>query len=140
MTPSLLVLAQAKTEVENFPLGYQIACILLTGVFLLTFSIARNPRGWRRLFQSKFSKTSELSVNKNKRIDEMIKKHGISISMIFLVGAVTCFVLGATYRYRIKAKQETRDEQFQRMDLERFKAGAPASEGRKYEPEPKQRR
>ncbi|WP_075088078.1 hypothetical protein [Verrucomicrobium spinosum] len=62
-------------EVENFPLAYQLACIVFTGLFLWTFSIARDPRGWRRLYQSRFSRAEEISVNRNKRLDEVIKRY-----------------------------------------------------------------
>jgi hypothetical protein len=54
---------------DRLPLPYQIACLLLTALFVWTFSIAREPRGWRRLFQSLFSRSESFSVNKNKVIE-----------------------------------------------------------------------
>lgn len=124
--PSINRLAQANAPVDNFPLVYQIACIVLTALFLLTFSIARDPRGWRRLYQSKFADKRRLSVNKNKTIDEAIKKYGIIVAMIILVIDVSCFVFGVTHRYRADQRPLTQEEELQRMDVERFKSGKPA--------------
>lgn len=133
-TPSIglhLAAVTSDGQVDNFPLPYQIACIVLTAFFLWTFSIARDPRGWRRLYQAKFVKSSDFSVNKNKRIDEMMKSWGIMIAMIFLVADVSCFVLGVTYRYRHNPRQFTRDEALRAEDIGRVNSGGgPASSRR----------
>ncbi len=92
------------------PLQFQIACIVLTALFIWSFSVAREPRGWRRLFQSFFSKSGEFSVNKNKVIDESLKKYGIVIAMIILVADVSCFVWGLTWRQRETEKLLTPEE------------------------------
>lgn len=89
---------------REIPLPYQIACVILTALFIWAFSVAREPRGWRRLFQSMFSKSDNFSVNKNKVIDEALKKYGIAIAMIILVADVSCFVLGVTYPFREKLR------------------------------------
>jgi hypothetical protein len=123
-----LIFAQVNAETVRFPLFYQIACIILTALFLLTFSIARDPRSWRRLYQAKVSTPRDhFSVNRNKRIDENLKRYGIIIAMAFLVTDVSCFVLGFTYRHRMAAKELTPEEQSKRMDLQRFKSGKPGS-------------
>jgi hypothetical protein len=109
----------AEGEVENFPLHYQIACIVFTGIFLWTFSIARDPRGWRRLYQTKFARKDEFSVNKNKRIDEAIKKWGILVAMFFLVVDVALFVSGITYSARSKKHSWTNDERFHAIDVQK---------------------
>lgn len=119
-----LAAATDAEQVDNFPLPYQIACIVLTAFFLWTFSIARDPRGWRRLYQAKFVKSSDFSVNKNKRIDEMMKSWGIIIAMVFLVADVSCFVLGVTYRYRNNPHQMTRDEALRAEDISRVNANS----------------
>jgi uroporphyrinogen-III decarboxylase len=85
---------------ERFPLFYQIICIILTALFVWSFVIAREPRQWRRLYQSMFSRAEDFSVNKNKEIDETLKKYGIIISMIFLVADVGFFLWGASYQDR----------------------------------------
>jgi hypothetical protein len=94
----------------DFPLKYQVACIVLTALFVWSFSVAREPRGWRRLFQSLFSKSDEFSVNKNKMIDESLKKYGIIVAMVILVADVSCFVWGITNRYRVAAEQMTSED------------------------------
>ena len=90
---------------RDIPIQYQIACVILTALFIWSFSIAREPRGWRRLFQSMFSKSESFSVNKNKVIDEALKRYGIVIAMVILVADVTCFVLGVTHPFREKSRQ-----------------------------------
>lgn len=95
---------------RDIPIPYQIACVILTALFLWSFSIAREPRGWRRLFQSMFSKSETFSVNKNKVIDESLKKYGIIVAMVILVADVTCFVMGVTYPYRERARQVSRQQ------------------------------
>lgn len=95
---------------SKVPLTSQIACIILTALFFFAFSVAREPRGWRRLFQSMFVKSSDFSVNKNKVIDESLKKYGILVAMILLVADVSLFVWGVTYPDRMKAAQQTPEE------------------------------
>jgi hypothetical protein len=114
-----------KQEATGFPLHYQIATLVLGALFILAFSVARDPRGWRRLYQSKFTRKEEFSVNRNKRIDEGIKKYGISVSMIFLVGAVTCFLLGVTYERRHSNRPMSQAEKFMQEDKERILESSP---------------
>lgn len=117
--------AQTGQKVENFPLIYQIACIILTALFLLAFSVANNPRSWRRLYQAKLSKKEEISVNRNKKLDEDIKKRSMTIAMIILVIDVALFVTGVTYGYRSKQRDMSRDEAMRQLQVEQFKSGAP---------------
>jgi hypothetical protein len=99
-------------DTSKFPIEYQIACIVLTAFFLWSFSVAREPRGWRRLFQSMFSKSDHFSVNKNKVIDESLKRYGILVAMTILVADVICFVLMVTYPLRMKQiSKEDRERQ-----------------------------
>lgn len=107
-------------EVENFPLAYQLACIVFTGLFLWTFSIARDPRGWRRLYQSRFSRAEEISVNRNKRLDEVIKRNALIIAMFFLVADVAVFVLGITYQHRHTPHEMTKEELFRAQELDKY--------------------
>lgn len=109
----------AEGEIENFPLQYKVACIVFTGLFLWTFSIARDPRGWRRLYQTRFARKEDFSVNKNKRIDEAIKKWGIVVAMFFLVIDVAAFVSGITYTARSKKHSWTEDERFHAIDVQK---------------------
>ena len=95
---------------SSVPLLAQIACLILTFLFFCAFSVAREPRGWRRLFQSHFTKNSELSVNRNKVIDESLKTYGIVIAMALLVADVSLFVWGLTYSSRQKAALQTAEE------------------------------
>ena len=120
-TGSLALLAVVENgEIEGFPLSYQVACIVLTALFLWTFSIARDPRGWRRLYQATFERSAEFSVNRNKTIDEAIKKYGISVAMLFLVVDVSFFILGVTHRYRHSQKPMTQEDKFRAQDTERI--------------------
>ena len=115
----------------DFPLKYQIACIVLTALFVWSFSVAREPRGWRRLFQSFFSKSGDFSVNKNKMIDESLKKYGIVIAMIILVADVSCFVWGVTHKFRKSAQQMTREEYDRLNEINRVRASAPDDPSRR---------
>ena len=113
----------------DFPLEYQIACIVLTALFVWSFSVAREPRGWRRLFQSFFSKSGDFSVNKNKMIDENLKKYGIIFAMVILVADVSCFVWGVTYGIRQKMQQMTQEEIDRSNELKRIQNSAPNTRG-----------
>lgn len=110
---------------QDFPLEYQIACIVLTALFVWAFSVAREPRGWRRLFQSFFSKSTEFSVNKNKVIDENLKKYGIIVAMVILVADVSCFVWGVTYGTRLKQQQMTIDDWNRIKENQRINKASP---------------
>lgn len=95
---------------REIPIQYQIACVILTALFIWSFSIAREPRGWRRLFQSMFSKSESFSVNKNKVIDEALKRYGIVVAMIILVADVSCFVMGVTHPFREKMRNQSPEQ------------------------------
>ena len=88
----------------RFPLSYQIACIILTALFLWVFIVAREPRQWRRLFQTMFSKADRFSINRNKVLDEKITKYGVIIAMVILVADAAIFVAGMTHRTRVQAR------------------------------------
>ncbi len=96
---------------QFLPLSYQIAVIVLTALFFFAFSVAREPRGWRRLFQSVFASSDGFSVNKNKVIDETLKKYGMVVAMLFLLADVGIVVL--------RVKQRT-DSKLGRMDPEQM--------------------
>jgi flagellar biosynthesis protein FlhB len=115
---------------ERYPLKYQIACIVLTALFAWCFSIGREPRQWRRLFQSMFSKSEQFSVNKNKVIDESLKKWGILIAMIILVADVACFVTMVTHKDRQHAKDMTADDWYHLNEQNKIQGSAPANTGR----------
>jgi hypothetical protein len=119
---------------ERFPLQYQIACIVLTALFVWSFSVAREPRQWRRLFQSTFSKAQEFSVNKNKVIDESLKKWGILIAMVFLVIDVACFVAGVTYSDRMQAQRMSADDWYHLDEQNKLQGGSSSSLGQKSLP------
>ncbi|WP_395753398.1 hypothetical protein [Prosthecobacter sp.] len=104
---------------REIPIHYQIACVILTALFIWSFSIAREPRGWRRLFQSMFSKSETFSVNKNKVIDEALKRYGIVVAMAILVVDVSCFVLGATYTFREKQRHQSQEQRENAREFDR---------------------
>jgi hypothetical protein len=114
---------------RDIPIPYQIACVILTALFIWSFSIAREPRGWRRLFQSMFSKSETFSVNKNKVIDEALKRYGIVVAMAILVVDVSCFVLGVTDRYRDKMRDLTPEQRESIQEINKYqnssKSGGP---------------
>jgi hypothetical protein len=112
---------------ERFPLTYQIACIALTALFVWSFSVAREPRQWRRLFKSMFSKGEEFSVNKNKVIDESLKKYGITIAMIILVADVACFVAMVTYKERMRAKELSVEDWNRLQEQSKIQGSSPGS-------------
>jgi hypothetical protein len=87
----------------RFPLPHQIACIVLTALFLWTFMVARNPRQWRRLFQAIFCRADRFSINRNKVLDERITRYGIIVAMVIFVIDVGVFVAGMSHRSRIQA-------------------------------------
>ena len=113
----------AETMLLPLPLPYAVAVILLTALFLLSFSISRDPRSWRRLYQARFMRREDFSVNRNKRIDESVKHYGIVIAMVFLVLAVACFVLGLTSRRRSVKPEQTMEERFRSEDVDKVRAG-----------------
>jgi len=112
-------------HLPEIPLACQIAIIVLTVLFLWTFSIARDPRSWRRLYQAKFAKSGEFSVNKNKRIDEWIKRYGIGISMMVLVCDVALIVVSllASRLTTQEATSPSKPDQFRAEELARWKSG-----------------
>ena len=119
---------------DRFPLPYQIACIVLTALFVWAFSIAREPRQWRRLYQATFSKGENFSVNRNKVIDETLKKYGIIVAMAFLVADVGFFVAGVTYRQRVHAKELSPEERNRLMEQNRIQGNSPSESRRSVLP------
>ena len=99
----------------DMPLPYMIAWIVLTALFFFLFSVAREPRGWRRLFQSMFATSADFSVNRNKMIDENLKRYGIFVAMAVLMIDVSVFVMGVTYKKR-KSMQSMTQEQMMRLN------------------------
>ncbi len=102
-------------DTSKYPLHLQIAIIVLTAFFLWSFSIAREPRGWRRLYQSMFGKSETFSVNKNKVIDESLKRYGIFVAMAILVADVVCVVMMVTHPLRMKQASKEQIEQQNEM-------------------------
>jgi hypothetical protein len=125
-----LPLILAEEEIKNFPLHYQITCIVLTGLFVLAFSITRDPRSWRRLYQTRIAKRDDFSVNKNKTIDEFIKKWGIIVAMFFLVLDVTVFIIGITKTTRLKSHTMTADEQLHVREYKKVIPETPTDQNR----------
>lgn len=105
---------------DRFPLQYQIICIVLTALFVWSFVISREPRQWRRLYQSKFGKAEDFSVNKNKAIDENLRKYGIIISMVFLVADVGFFLWGASHHDRHKNDSLSKEERLRLDEQEKI--------------------
>lgn len=124
--PVIHVLAEV-----TIPLPIQIVCIVLTGLFLFAFSIAREPRGWRRLFQSVFGNSANFSVNKNKVIDESLKRYGIVIAMVFLVADVGLFVWGLTAHTRQLQKEMTQEEAIQLDEIQKINGNRGADGARR---------
>ena len=60
------------------------------------------------------------TINKNKRLDEIIKKYGITIAMVILMADAGIFVLGVTYRYRHTQTPMTADEKQRALETQRF--------------------
>lgn len=110
---------------ERYPLKYQIACTLLTALFVWAFVIAREPRQWRRLYQSIFSKGEQFSVNKNKVIDETLKSYGIIVAMVILVADVACFVTMMTHQERERAKQMSVEDWNRLQEQNKIQSTAP---------------
>lgn len=103
---------------ERLPLPFQIACLILTALFVCAFNLSREPRSWRRLYQSTFSNSERISVNKNKAIDSLLKKWGIRIAMLILVVDVAVFLFGITAPARKRANQMSQEE---RNSIEEFR-------------------
>lgn len=117
--------AEAELQVDYFPLPFQILCIVFTALFVWIFCIARNPRGWRRLYQSKFCNPEDHSVNRNKWLDERIRKYGTYAAMVVLVLDVTCVVWGVTNRYRhSNQRPPANEEQPGTPEVERVQSSA----------------
>ncbi len=110
---------------REIPIQYQIICVILTALFIWSFSVAREPRGWRRLFQSIFAKSETFSVNKNKAIDESLKRYGIIVAMVILVVDVSCFVMGVTHPYRERAKILSRQQRDSLNEINKIQGNNP---------------
>lgn len=96
---------------------------ILTGVLLLLFLtailIARTPRDWRRLWQDMLHPGVQISVNRNKRLDELVRRYAIMIGGGFLVVAVIMFLI-ATRVMIEERKQPTRATFIETEELERM--------------------
>lgn len=95
---------------DRLPLPFQIACLVLTALFVCAFNLSREPRSWRRLYQSTFTRADNISVNKNKSIDAKLKKYGIRIAMLILVIDVGVFLVGITAPSRKRVNEMSRDD------------------------------
>jgi len=115
----------------TIPLPIQVVCIVLTGLFLFAFSVAREPRGWRRLFQSMFGSSATFSVNKNKVIDESLKRYGIVVAMVFLVADVSLFVWGLTAHTRQLQSEMTQEETIQLNEIQKINGNRGADGARR---------
>jgi len=107
---------------ERFPLPYQIGFILLTALFAVSFSISREPRQWRRFWQARVARVEEVSVNRNKYLDEQLKHYSILIAMAFLLLDVGVIVAGLTHKYRNTPSTLT-EEQRLRVEEQRRLGG-----------------
>lgn len=107
---------------DRFPLPYQIGFILLTALFAVAFSISREPRQWRRFWQARIARVEEVSVNRNKYLDEQLKHYSILIAMAFLVLDVGVIVAGLTHKYRNTPSTLT-EEQRLRVEEQRRLGG-----------------
>lgn len=116
-------------DTSKYPIQFQIAIIVLTALFLWTFSIAREPRGWRRLFQSMFSRSQKISVNKNKVLDESLKRYGIWVAMAIMVADVVCVVMMVTHPLRNKYNghdaKEVQNLQLQQQEINKINSNNP---------------
>jgi hypothetical protein len=73
-------------------------------------------------------------VNKNKVIDENLKKYGIVVAMVLLVATVICFVLGVTDYHRAQARSSKPLDDIIRRDLNRINMDSPADSRRAMGP------
>ena len=110
----------------------QIVCIVLAALFFLAFGVAREPRGWRRLYQSTFCKGQDFSVNKNKSTDEKIQSYAMAVAMVILVTGVGLLVWGvmsqAKEKYNnLSAEERAKLEEIKRIGGHASKSKAPAS-------------
>ena len=126
-----MVFVPVLADDSFMPLQIEIACIVLTALFFFTFSVAREPRGWRRLFQSMFSTSADFSVNRNKVIDENLKRYGIVIAMIVLVMDVALFVYGRTDRARKSMENMTQEEWLRYNEYQKIQGNQGAEGARK---------
>jgi hypothetical protein len=110
---------------ERLPLPFQIACLILTALFVCAFNLSREPRSWRRLYQSAFTGSERVSVNKNKTIDAKLKKWGIRIAMIILVIDVAVFLFGVTAPARKRNLEMSADERNRIEELQRLEGKNP---------------
>ncbi len=114
----------------TFPLHYQIICIVLTALFVAAFVVSREPRQWRRWYQAKFGRAEDFSVNKNKMIDEDLKRYGMIIAMIFLVADVGFFLWGASYEARHKNENMSVEERLRLDEQEKIQSQSQARAAR----------
>ena len=109
---------------ERFPIPYQIACFILTTLFVWLFIVSRDPRTWRKMFQSLFQSSEAASSRRSKSIDSRLRKICLRLSMLFLVADVACFVLGVTAASRKRAEEMTPEERFGVEELQRIQSSS----------------
>jgi hypothetical protein len=107
---------------ERLPLPFQIACLILTALFVCAFNLSREPRSWRRLYQSTFTSADRISVNKNKSIDAKLKKMGIRIAMFILIVDVAVFLFGITAPSRKRQNEMNLDDWNRVNDMKRLES------------------
>lgn len=95
---------------ERLPLPFQIACLILTALFVCAFNLSREPRSWRRLYQNTFTSSERVSVNKNKSVDAKLKVWGIRIAMLILIIDVAVFLFGITAPSRKRQNEMSTDD------------------------------
>lgn len=95
---------------HQVPLVFQISWIVLVALILWAFAIAHRPRQWRRFYQSIFGSADEFSVNRNKVLDESVRRYAVLAAMGVVVVFVVSFVLGLTYQERHAPSLTPEDE------------------------------
>ncbi len=128
----VLAETSAAVQLDYFPLKYQIGAVVLTALGFWLFCIARNPRGWRRLYQAKFCHPDEHSVNRNKRLDELIRRYGIILAMFVFMADVGCVLWGVTTQHRyLSDRPLTKEEQLRAQEAARIQGDASKSNARR---------
>lgn len=78
----------------HIPLFYKLGCLMLTALVVWGVSVCRDPRGWRRLYQVTFLPTKPISINRNKVMDESLKKWAILATTFLILADLACMTMG----------------------------------------------
>jgi hypothetical protein len=106
------------------PLWTKICAVIAATMAIWMFAVYRHPRDWRRLLQDTFLKGRPVSVNVNKRLDEIVKRWAVNLLALFIACAVGFMITGLILKRNAQQQYQYNPEDVKRgtESLERLRA------------------